>query len=231
MTAAYKLIRSRRRSLALIVNPDTTLTIRAPLHLALRDIERFLAAKADWIASKQAEARTRHLPTLRKFVPGELFYVFGNLHPLEIDNAARGLVFDNAFRLAPPSLPRARELIQRWYQKQARRLIPARIEAFARQFGLEYTKIRITSARTRWGSCTSRNVLSFSWRLVMAPPIIMDYVILHELAHTVEHNHSPRFWARVAAMMPDYEHHRKWLKLHGQHLDLDRLPHGELPPH
>jgi hypothetical protein len=88
---------------------------------------------------------------------------------------------------------------------------------YARLYNFHYQKIRLSSARTRWGSCSARGTLSFTWRLIMSPPEIIDYVVIHELAHTIHHNHSPQFWGLVGSILPDYAEKRKWLK-HNSHL-------------
>ena len=90
-----------------------------------------------------------------------------------------------------------------------------RVAHYAREYGLRYGKIRITSALTRWGSCSGRDNLSFPWRLIMAPPEMIDYVAVHELAHTIHKNHSARFWSLVESIMPDWEIHRTHLKREG----------------
>ena len=92
-------------------------------------------------------------------------------------------------------------------KQKAHKFIPPRVKYFAETFGFEYTKIRISSAQTRWGSCSSRGTLSFSYRLMQYREECIDYVIVHELCHLREMNHSPKFWAEVAAIMPDY---KKW---------------------
>jgi predicted metal-dependent hydrolase len=91
----------------------------------------------------------------------------------------------------------------------------ARADAFAADLGVAYKRLTIRDGRSRWGSCSSAGGLNFSWRLILAPPAILDYVVVHELAHLRELNHSPRFWALVAAHCPDYQLQRKWLKEHG----------------
>jgi hypothetical protein len=107
--------------------------------------------------------------------------------------------------------------VETWYREQARVLIGQRVAAIARDAGFSYTRVRISSARGRWGSCGYRNSLNFTWRLVMAPDTVIDYVVVHELCHTVEKNHSVRFWARVRALAPDYKQSKAWLRKH-QHL-------------
>ncbi len=119
------------------------------------------------------------------------------------------------------ALPRAKEAFTAWYRAQARPLIEERARAFAARYGFNYKQLKITSARTRWGSCSSRGTLSFTWRLVMAPPECLDYVVVHELAHLRVANHSWTFWEEVGAILPDYKARRKWLRVNGRLLTLE----------
>lgn len=102
-----------------------------------------------------------------------------------------------------------------WYRKQARIYMTERVAHFSEKHGLKYEQIRITSATTRWGSCSGRNNLNFPWRLLMAPKKVIDYVVVHELAHTVHKNHSPRFWKLVESIIPDWKSHRIHLREEG----------------
>lgn len=106
-------------------------------------------------------------------------------------------------------------VLTRWYRKQAQTYMSERVDHFSEKHGLQYKEIRITSAITRWGSCSGRNNLNFPWRLLMAPQEVIDYVVVHELAHTVHKNHSPRFWNLVESIMPDWKVHRGHLKEEG----------------
>ena len=134
-------------------------------------------------------------------------------------------------------------IVEKWFQAAARRqeksgrrprdyeVDPAKKEAlweaarekltqrtifFAGQMGVTWNQIRIKETKTRWGSCSQAGNLNFNWKLILMPPEILDYVVVHELAHRREMNHSPRFWAEVAAVLPDYASRRKWLREHGQ---------------
>ncbi len=100
-------------------------------------------------------------------------------------------------------------------KKKAKQFIPARVEEFARKFWKTYNTIKITSAQSRWWSCTSQKNLNFSYRLMACPDHVIDYVIIHELAHLKEMNHSRKFWSHVAEMKPDYKNDEKWLKENG----------------
>ncbi|HLD77173.1 MAG TPA: M48 family metallopeptidase, partial [Rickettsiales bacterium] len=103
-------------------------------------------------------------------------------------------------------------LVKEWFKVKALKIIEKKLDHFGKKFGLKYKRIRITNARTRWGSCSYDNSLNFSWKIITAPKKIVDYVIIHEMAHLRHKNHSTRFWNLVAEMMPDYEKYDQWLK-------------------
>ena len=115
---------------------------------------------------------------------------------------------------------RAEGLFRTWYRARAREILEDRVMHFALRMGLACLSVRITDAKERWGSCSAAGTLNFAWRLVMAPPPVIDYVIVHELTHLVEMNHSRRFWERLGRVLPDYVWRRKWLKENGHLLTL-----------
>jgi predicted metal-dependent hydrolase len=217
-----RLVRSRRKTVALVVERDGSLTVRAPLHASDGAIHTFLQQKTDWVRSAQERMRLHTRPK-RQYAAGELFYYLGQTCPLEISPHVRPLLgLENGrFLLTEAARVRAGTIFTAWYKKAAAAYILPRVEQLAQQFHLRYSRIRISSARTRWGSCSSRGTLSFTWRLVMAPPEVIDYVILHELAHTRQRNHSAAFWKLVTELMPGYQRQRAWLKQHGGELDLE----------
>ena len=108
-------------------------------------------------------------------------------------------------------------------KQQARPHITARLEHFAPRLGVDYGRIAIRSQRSRWGSCSGKGYLNFNCLLLLAPPEVLDYVVVHELCHRLEMNHSPRFWAQVRRILPDYQASRRWLRQNGEAL-LERLP-------
>lgn len=225
MPLTYRLIRSKRRTVALIVQLDGELLVRAPLRLPAAQIKAFVESKQDWILMKQAEAQAARntAPPPRQYIPGEKFAYLGNLYPLEIVVRTRPALAleDGYFRLAQNAQPHAQKTFEHWYHIQAAQVLGQQTAAWAsllKPFGCEPTKIRISSARSRWGSCSSRGTLSFTWRLVMAPLPIIEYVVVHELVHLRIHNHSQEFWQMVKKFMPDYAGRRAWLKANGHSL-------------
>ena len=101
------------------------------------------------------------------------------------------------------------------YRKEARERLKERADHFAGKMGVDYNRIAIKAAKTRWGSCSTKGNLNFHWKLILMPPEVLDYVVVHELAHRKEMNHSPRFWAEVERILPDYRERRRWLKENG----------------
>jgi predicted metal-dependent hydrolase len=222
MADSYRLIRSHRRTIALIVQNDGTLLVRAPLRAPEEFIREFVASKTDWIRSQQTRARRLAAAVARQYVDGETFLYLGQPYPLKIVPPRRvPLRLTECFELSRSARPRAQAAFIRWYKARAAEVVPARVAALARLHHFAPSGVRITSARTRWGSCSPQGTLSFPWRLVMAPPAVIDYVIVHELVHLEVRNHSAAFWARVGELMPDYKKHVAWLRCNGRLLTLD----------
>lgn len=216
----YQLIRSKRKSIALIVQRDGTLVVRAPLRTPQWQIEALVREKEAWIREKQDQNRQlwEGQPP-RKFNGGEEFLFLGKSYWLKIAEQQRQpLELRDCFYLRRSALGQGRAVFEKWYREQARRILTERLELYARRYGLRYKSIRISGARRRWGSCGPSGTLNFSWRLAMAPIEVIDYVVVHELAHLEVKNHSRRYWERVEAMMPDYKQRREWLKENGSRI-------------
>jgi hypothetical protein len=216
-----QIIRSKRKTLALIVKPDGSVVVRVPLRAPEKSIREFIETHAEWAQKKQAEALAALPPAPKQYVSGEMFTFLGNAYPLEIvKGQKRSLLLEDSFKLAEAAQSHAALAFERWYRAQARQILTERVLLFAGRYGFRYKKIGITSARTRWGSCSANGSLNFSWRLILAPMEAVDYVVVHELVHTVFHNHSRQFWKRVETIMPDYKERRKWLRKNGQQMVL-----------
>ena len=210
-----RIIRSRRRTLAVQVAPDGSVTVRAPVRASDKAIRSFVEGHAEWIARKQQRAREKmEAWPPRRFAEGEVFLYLGSPYPLHIDGAAgTPLAFDNQrFVLAASHAGNGRETFERWYRDQAAGIIGEAAEHYAKRSGIEYDRVRITGALRRWGSCSAAGSLCFTWRLAMAPLEAVDYVVAHELAHIRHRNHSRAFWAEVERMLPDYRVRRRWLR-------------------
>ena len=217
-----KLMRMERKSITLVVEADGSLTVRAPLHAGRKLIDEVVAKHEAWIRARREHLQSNPLGGTHHYAEGEGFLYLGRSYPLHIADLPRpSLALEGErFTLARALLPQAARAFEVWYRVQAQRLLPERVNFYAKGEGLVYQQVKITAARTRWGSCSRRGSLCFTWRLVMAPPPVIDYVAVHELAHLRQHNHSALFWAEVQRILPGYLSLQQWLKDNGRTLFL-----------
>lgn len=219
------IIRSRRKTLSLIIMPDGQIVVRAPLHTPDQLIEAVIIEKRDWIHKKQQsflERNARQRP-IHQYLEGEEFLYLGSAYSLHwVDRSSPRLTLeDRRFCLSLDASKQARDIFMDWYRTQAREVFTMRAAEYGKIMGLQHKALRISSARTRWGSCSSLGTLSFTWRLVLAPLPIIDYVVVHELAHLKEANHSKRFWQIVKSILPDYGERLTWLRANGHLLQFN----------
>jgi hypothetical protein len=220
ITYQVKKSRKRRKTIALQISEKAELVIRAPSFMRMDEINRFVSQKQNWIERAIQNQRARLAAQAnRRFAAGETFYYLGEPHMLNV--FFNPPVADGVTAKTPcihpntPDNPALRKrLLVDWYKEKARTLIPQRVDFFSRMMNLPYGNVKITSAQKRWGSCSARNDLSFSYRLVMTPPPVIDYVIVHELSHIRHKNHSARFWQQVQKIIPEHQTLRRWLKDH-----------------
>jgi predicted metal-dependent hydrolase len=228
MDIQYSLIRSRKRkkTISLQIGNHSEITVQAPYHTPATEIQRFVKEKQGWIEKSLRRQATLQASCPKKaYQTGETFYYLGEACPLEaffdpLENP--GVVFrDNRFFLNCPADRQMRKYyLTNWYRKQARQHLTRRVDFYSRLLHLTSAGIRITSAEKRWGSCSEKNHLSFAFRLIMVPPPMVDYVVVHEMMHLREKNHSSKFWNLVLGEIPDYQTRRLWLREHQQHFDL-----------
>jgi predicted metal-dependent hydrolase len=216
-----KLIRSKRRTLALIVERDGMLTVRAPMRSSLAMIESFIQKKADWITRTREKLKSIVPASARQYHNGETFLFLGSSFDLKLVKSQRpALQFDKGFTLDWNMQQKGAEYFTKWYKARAYEIISERVQEYAQRHNFIPKRVRIGSARTRWGSCSPDGTLNFTWRLVMAPLDVIDYVVVHELAHLRVKNHSSKFWKLVESICPEYKRQRKWLRECGEKLTL-----------
>ncbi|HTH61958.1 MAG TPA: SprT family zinc-dependent metalloprotease [Paraburkholderia sp.] len=219
-TLQYRLKRSSRRSIGFSI--DTTgLTITAPRWVTLADIENAIAEKQRWIFAKltewQSRVEQRALPRIEWGDGAEVPYLG---KPVRVTLGAPQLAFDAATRVLALPLPREadpqqiKDRVQGWLQGEATRLFGERLQVYAERLGVGFRSYALSSAATRWGSCSSDGRIRLNWRLIHFPLSIVDYVVAHELAHLREMNHSPRFWKTVESIFPEFREARKTLRQH-----------------
>jgi predicted metal-dependent hydrolase len=216
-----KLIRSKRRTIALIIERDGSFTVRAPMRVPHAAIETFIQQKSDWITRTREKMKIIQ-PTLEKqYIDGEKFLFLGSTFDLKLVGSQKHLLqFDNGFTLNHTAQKKGEQVFTRWYKERAFEILSERVKQYSQQYNFLPKQVKISSAKTRWGSCSSSGTLNFTWRLVMAPLDVIDYVVVHELAHLRVKNHSSKFWTVVATIYPEYKKQRKWLREHGEKLNL-----------
>lgn len=210
----YDLIRSRRKTISITITEDARVVVRAPLRVSVAAIEGFLEQKRRWISEKREIAARRAAEHRQgEFLSGEEFPYLGRRLMLSVSEDAKGIEAVGGVLAFPRAwLPQAGQRLGKWYRAEAARVFAGRLETLVRQTGLRPASVGITDARHRWGSCGTGGRLNFTWRLVMAPPDVIDYVLVHELAHMEHMDHSAEFWGLVGQIMPEYMEKKKWLK-------------------
>ena len=181
----FELIKSNRKTYAIQIKADGSVTVRTPLRVSEHFLKELMIEKEKWIIENQNNQKKRHDKTPKSNLSEE-----------------------------------QRNALEKRYRQAAKEYIPKRIQVFLPLTGGEYQQIAIRDQKTRWGSCSSNRTLSFNWKLMLAPPKVLDYVIVHELCHLSHMNHSKDFWKLVETVLPDYKESKKWLKENGQTLQL-----------
>lgn len=208
-------VSARARSFRLSVPHGGSPVLTVPRGGRWSDAEAFLHRQSGWLARHLAEA-----PAAIAFVEGASIPLRGVQHRIVATGRLRGTVEATDLEGEPLLLvPGAPEHLRRrltdWLKKQALHDLLTRTEAHARQLGVAVRSVKIRAQSSRWGSCSSSGNLSYNWRLVLAPPFVLDYVAAHEVAHLLEMNHSPAFWRVVEKTLPDIARGRTWLKQNG----------------
>lgn len=220
-TVPYIVKRSlRAKHIRLEVKQQTGLTVVIPYSYKDRQLPKLLESKGRWILSTLAKhSRVESLSAKKGLKNGEAIpYLGRDLEIVIRDNTGIDSVTVQHNRLIVTLRSQGNGILElaleRWYRMQATKLIKERAEKLSTQLGLTCNELVIRGQKTRWGSCSRKRNLSFNWKLMMAPELVIDYVIIHELSHLKEMNHSKKFWEIVAKHCPRWREHRKWLKEH-----------------
>jgi len=220
-TIEYTLRRSKQATQVRIDVGLEGITVVVPSNQEV-DPEAVLADKASWVLKQRDRyARYRSQMPDRRFEEGEEFPILGTDRELVVENVLFSHVTDTKIRLNQSEIEETsiREELEAVYRDEARRHFTKRARHFSDVLGVNYHKLQIRNQKTRWGSFSPRTgTLSLNFRLLMAPPDVVDYVIVHELAHAEHPNHGPRFWRLVGQHVPDYEAKNEWLKENGTQL-------------
>lgn len=214
----YTIERSRRRTITLSIRPDGTVLVKAPYLIPRLVIDQFVEKHHDWI-EKRLERISEHTKKRKAgYDEGATFLYLGKIVRLTYGKYPNIAVVGDELRFPVGLRFRVKKELEAWYIAEGKRLITKQLEKYAEEMQVTYNALLFSDTRSKWGSCTHDNRLQFSWRLIMAPILVMNYVIVHELAHTTEKNHSRDFWKRVERFNPSYRQSRKWLKEYGHTL-------------
>lgn len=221
---AYQLKRSaRRRSVALQIRSGT-LTVLAPAGVAKQQIEQFIKQKQGWI-QQHLQAQRQNAVTPDYLLSGVLPLLDEKLRLKVVTDSQSAVTRDGqtlwlqlSRRVsAGRSRQKQLELLKQWYVEQAEQWFAGRLLHWQQQMQVQATELQIKNWQQKWGSCTSTGVVSFNWRLMLAPAWVADYVVVHELTHLTHMDHSAAFWQRLAQFYPQYKEVKTWFRLH-QHL-------------
>jgi hypothetical protein len=217
---------ARTRRLRMVVRAGRSVELTVPRRTSTRALRQFVSENSDWLGEKIAAARARQ-PLLGLVQPGTV-WLAGERLAVERGRGEKSVANRNGSTLrisGPPD--QIAGAIDRWYRREARERIEDSVAREAARLGISYERVSIRDQRTRWGSCSSRGTLSFSWRLVLSPPAVLEYVVAHELLHVREPNHSRRFWALLDRHRPGWREEAAWLRRHGHEvLDYEPWPNG-----
>ncbi|HJV84732.1 MAG TPA: SprT family zinc-dependent metalloprotease [Noviherbaspirillum sp.] len=220
----YRLLRSRRRSIGFLIDDDG-LRITAPRWVSVAEIESAIREKQRWIFAKLTERRERSARRLQphmQWCDGAKLPYLGEDVTLRILAAqSTGIAFDAVARELTVCLPpdsgeqQLKDRVQGWLQAEAKRIFAERLPVYAEKLDVRYQSFALSSAATQWGSCTAEGKIRLNWRLIHFALPMIDYVVAHELSHLREMNHSPRFWATVQSVFPEFQAAKRVLRESG----------------
>lgn len=211
MIEPKQIIRSNRKTIALVVNANGELIVRAPHIASTMAINLFVAEKQNWISKKMNNVATfDEKYSSITMSTGDVVPFVGEDYIVESCDTQEVVFDDKVIRV--PNLENSKDILVDFLKKQALIIILERVERYSKLMGVQAKSTRITDAVCRWGSCSQNNSLNFAWRLVMCPISVIDYVVVHELSHIDYKNHSQQFWVRVRTVLPNFENEQNWLK-------------------
>ena len=224
MDLAYTIKRSvKRRKLTITVERDRSVVVHAPAGMSEDKIRDVVESKRQWIYVKKGHPQKYYAlphPPGKEMVSGESALYLGRQYRIEVVKSGVSEVrFAQRFFIPAIQGEKRVEALREWFIGKAKEKIVPRVRIHARALGVDISAIKIVDNRFRWGSCTLNDNVNLNWRLIKAPMFVIDYVIVHELAHLIEANHTPRFWNVVRAQAPTMEKAKAWLKENGQLLE------------
>ena len=220
----YELKRTKRKTIGIKITIEGAVIVTAPSRLSEKEIRRVLKSKELWVEKKKEliKLAREEMAGDMKFLKDKVLYL-GQAYPVdlvlepEFYKASVGLYGEKIYIMSRSFEEKEmKEILEHWYRKEAKRIICDRIKHYEKQINVQVNEVRIKEQKTRWGSASTKGNVNFNWKLIMAPLEVIDYVVIHELCHLIEMNHSEAFWNLVAQYDGEYKKHRNWLKQKGQ---------------
>lgn len=203
--------------LQITVHPNKRIQVGAPPELTEAKIETLVRKKASWILGKLALVTDQLPEEPKELLNGEKILYLGRRYKIQWSDVTEPS-FKAGFYLLPQTIPRAKVVED--FKKRAQHVFTERLKFIKANTGVAAEGFKVVEQKARWGSCDKYGQLRINWKIIMAPKLIIDYVLCHELAHLKIQDHSPKFWKLVEEMNPKYEEHREWLRKNGPILDL-----------
>ncbi|TWT62859.1 M48 family metallopeptidase [Rubinisphaera italica] len=221
----YTLKRSDRKTASIYIERDGQVSVLVPKELSKARIEELLESKRKWIYRNQAEWHDLNTTRIqREYVNGEGFLYLGRTYRLKlVDQQEQPLMLKNGYFCLMSNNDSAQDAdsaFKEFYRTKGKDRISERVTFFERRMGVNSNAIKIMELKNRWASCTQGGNLNFHWKCMMAPPTVIDYIIVHELAHLIHANHTDAFWNEVDKVLPDYGDRKEWLRIHGAGMGL-----------
>lgn len=221
MDLDYKVVFSKRKTLTITVERDRSVVVNAPEGTSPEKIRQVLEWRKLWLYEKTRHAQKYNPlphPPGKELVSGESVPYLGRQYRIELVDGDGDIQFELEF-LVPRTLADKSQEFRNWFMARAEEKILPRVAVHATNLGVAYKVAKIGNGKYRWGSCTPNDNVIFNWRLIKAPMFVIDYVVVHELAHLIEPNHTPRFWNIVRAQVPGMEKAKAWLQRNGALLE------------
>lgn len=215
--------KSQRKTASLFVERDGCVHLIVPQYLDPKQIEMLIQEKKAWIFKSMAEWEDLNASRIdREYVSGEGFYYLGRTYRLSItENASDQLTLkDGYFTLSKEQLKNATKFFKNFYKEKGLQKITERVAYYKDKMGVSVKDIKVMELKNRWASCSSSGNINFHWKCIMAPLTIVDYIIVHELAHLIHKNHIEAFWNEIDKVIPDYRNRIEWLRQNGAMLDI-----------
>lgn len=223
----FNVVFKERKTMSIEVEPSGQVNISSPLGVTEDIILDKVKSKANWIVQKQYEVQSININKInREVVSGESYLYLGRNYSLQIEDINTKDINVKLFRgkfiisTYTRNQDKIKLALENWYREKTLLRVNERVNYYKQYFNIRPKDIKVKEQKKRWASCTSNNELLFNWRCSMAPANILDYIVLHEMTHMIYKDHSQEFWDRMAAVMPDYEVRKEWLRNNGIKLDI-----------